>query len=87
MWQDTVLSAALRSSELAQPGTFYGVPLAQLTAQAGPDTPEGEFVWKKTPNHFNLNLKRRQKIKIDDCHSSSWFHPYQGVATAVTKPQ
>ena len=61
MWQDTVLSASLRSFELAQPGTFYGVPLAQLIAQAHPDTPEMEFVWKKPPNYFNLNLKIENK--------------------------
>lgn len=49
MWQDRVLFGSLRCFELAQPGTFYGVPLAQLNAQAGPDTPEGNLFGKKDP--------------------------------------
>lgn len=62
MWQDTALSASLGSFELAQPGTFYGVPLAQLIAQAGPDTHEMEFVWKKThPTIFICILKEDRK--------------------------
>lgn len=56
----SVLSASLSSSERAQSLAFLcGVPLAQLIAQADPDTPEVELVYEKTPNYFNLNLKRR----------------------------
>lgn len=54
----TVLSASLSSFELAQSlALFCGVPLAQVIAQA--DSPEVELVYNKTPNYFNLNLKRR----------------------------
>lgn len=56
----TALSASLSSFEQAQSlALFCGVPLAQLIAQADPDTPEVELVYKKTPCYFNWNLKRR----------------------------